>query len=506
MSSVQWVVRRSFWDALTVLKFRGNKPAHIPVPVPLDGPVESVPLREVFPAIAIDAIPCAKKVPASERSAFKRRFYGVQAWLAKVFGPHLPGLPQVDPDPAVRLAEAYRAPKRALFPAPLLPPEFATGEPDLGALAVAGPYYGYLTPAGDGRWQWDLRVLGDFEHRADVFNLGSRVVFERAGADGSLQPVLIECELGAIAPSDPRWPTARAIALCALTTHCALVRHFNGVHLAFGSALAITARNALPHDHPLLRLLWPHFYGTEYSNEMATLSQLDPAGDFPHVYSFTLTGLYDAFEQTFAKLQLSDYDPVEYLESSGLRAAGIESPSASDLGAMYALFEAHARDYLAIYYATDADLAADPAVARWLDAYDKAIPGGLPAWTKPLTVAVLTRLIAVLIYVVVVEHELRGSVLWNYQLWTHVQPIRVHRDGRREPVDVYQRLVNTNMTLNVTRAPLLQDFSYLALDERGAEVFRTFLQRLEALQREHDEPPRRLWKLYPDMLTANMNA
>jgi arachidonate 15-lipoxygenase len=503
-SSIQWVIRRSFWDGLTAVKFRAATPAHIPVPAPLDGPVESVPLREVFPAIAIEAISFAKKVPVDEASPRKRRAYDVQAWLARVFPPHLPGLPQVDPDPEKRLAQAYRAPKRALFPAPLLPPEFASDEPDLGALAVAGPYYGYLTPTGDGRWQWDLRALGAFEHRPEVYNLGSRVIFEQA--DGKLKPVLIECELGEIAPSDSRWPTARAIALCALSTHCGLVRHFCGVHLTFGSAFAISARNALPFDHPLLRLLWPHFYGTEYSNEMATLSQLDPTGDFAQVYSFTPKGLNDAFEQTHRQLRLSDYDPVEYLEASGLRAAGIDSPSASDLGALYALFESHARDYLDIYYAGDAELAADKAVASWVGAFERSIPNGLPAWTTPLTVNALARLIGVLIYVVVVEHEIRGSGLWNYQLWTHAQPIRVYRDGQREPVDVYQRLVNSNMTLNTKRAPLLQDFSYLALDERGAEAFRRFLRRLEALQPEYDDNPRLLWRLYPDTLTANMNA
>jgi hypothetical protein len=505
-SSVQWTIRRSFWDALTVLKFRGNKVVHIPVPATPVGPVETVPLRDVFPGIAIDAIRCAKKVPRDEASPFKRRFYGLQAWLAKVFAPHLPGLPQVDPDPLARLGQAYRARKRALFPAPLMPPELAGAEPDLGALAVAGPYYGYLMPAGEGRWQWDLRALREFEHRPDVYNLGSRVVFERGAASGALRPVLIECELGEVVPSDPRWPVARAIALCALTTHCGLVRHFNGVHLTFGSALAIAARNTLPPDHPLLRLLWPHIYGTQYSNEMATLSQLDPDGDFPHVYSFTLRGLYDLFERSYARLRLSDYDPVEYAQTSGLSAAGIQAPSASDLGAMYALFEAHARDYLALYYASDAELARDGAVARWLDAFGAAIPNGLPAWVRPLTVASLTRLVAVLIYVEVVEHEIRGSLLWNYQLWTHAQPVRVYRDGRREPVDVYQRLVNSNMTLNVSRASLDQDFSYLALDERGAAVFRTFQRRLEALGRELEDSPRVLWKLYPDMLNANMNA
>ena len=72
-AGVQWTIRRSFWDFLTAVKYRAATPARIPVPAPLGQPLESVPLREVFPAIAIDKIQCAKNVPADEASPRKRR-------------------------------------------------------------------------------------------------------------------------------------------------------------------------------------------------------------------------------------------------------------------------------------------------------------------------------------------------------------------------------------------------------------------------------------------------
>lgn len=137
-SRLQWAFRRSFWDAVTVLRYRINKAVVIPVPAPLPHRLQSVPLREVYPSIAIGSIPFSKNVPRDEANRVRRRLYDLQMWLARVLGQHLPGLPEVDPDPATRLAQAYRAPKRALFPAPLLPPEYA-GAPDLGALALAGP-------------------------------------------------------------------------------------------------------------------------------------------------------------------------------------------------------------------------------------------------------------------------------------------------------------------------------------------------------------------------------
>jgi arachidonate 15-lipoxygenase len=87
-----------------------------------------------------------------------------------------------------------------------------------------------------------------------------------------------------------------------------------------------------------------------------------------------------------------------------------------------------------------------------------------------------------------------------------VQPVRVYKTLQREPVDVYQRLVNANFNLNVKRAPLLQDFSYLALDAGGADAFRAFRMDLEALQDRLEAGPFAHWKIYPRKLEANINA
>jgi hypothetical protein len=505
LSVVQWHLRRSFWDRFITFKYSHNKPKRITVPVPLEQPIESAPVCEVFPKIGIKGVRCAKRIPTDESDLPRSIFFKFQVWMMRVFGPSVAGLPEVDADPYARLASAYRGAKRRLYPPPILPREFSAPEPDLAALALAGPYYGYLSRLDEQRWQWDLRSLGDFEHLPGLYNLGSRVIFERT-QNGALRPTLIECELGSITPADAQWPLARRIALCALTTHCGLLRHFCGVHFAFGFAGATTLRNEFRANHPVLRLLWPHIFDTQASNAMSIYGQLDPSGDYGRVYSFTVRGLYDAYDRTYPRIRLSDYDPIEYLETSGLAAAGIDSPGAANVSVFYEIFEQHANSYLSLYYRSDAELAADAAVQDWLTALNAAIPGGLPQWAKQPTVSGLARLVAVLIHISVIEHQLRGGMLWNYQAWTHVQPIRVYRDGRREPLDVYQWVVNTNLILNVNRAPLMQDFSHLALDESGAAVFRAFQRRLEGLQRELDENPRQPWKLYPDMLYANPNT
>jgi arachidonate 15-lipoxygenase len=82
----------------------------------------------------------------------------------------------------------------------------------------------------------------------------------------------------------------------------------------------------------------------------------------------------------------------------------------------------------------------------------------------------------------------------------------VSRDGRREPLDVYQRLVNANFNLNVKRAPLVQDFESLALDSRGVLAFRRFRQEHDELQRRIERELAACWRIAPAKLKANIKA
>ncbi len=59
-------------------------------------------------------------------------------------------------------------------------------------------------------------------------------------------------------------------------------------------------------------------------------------------------------------------------------------------------------------------------------------------------------------------HHVVGQGVWDRQLFTDVIPVRMRNDGVREPLDVFQRFVNTNFSLNIHRAALMQDFSRLA--------------------------------------------
>jgi arachidonate 15-lipoxygenase len=116
------------------------------------------------------------------------------------------------------------------------------------------------------------------------------------------------------------------------------------------------------------------------------------------------------------------------------------------------------------------------------------------------------RMVAGQLYLVTVQHEILGSFMWNYQLWTDRQPPRIYKDSPREPLDVYQRLVNANYNLNVRRRALMHNFNDIALDDKARAAMSRFQSALLDLQAEMDGHPHAVWKIYPRDLKVNINA
>jgi hypothetical protein len=602
---ITWILRRAFWNFWGWFKFVGNRPLNVTPPrrrawwkiviwlrfladrlapaakgraandqaSPVDNlwrclksrldyclrrsraarRLDKIPLvkfSEKF-GIPIDNIRVSGAIPPDERSLLKELFYRIQVHLYSVFSPMQPEeLPPIAADPHEALRHAYGFLQRRAFDGPHLPPEYE-GSPDLGSLAVRGPYSAYLqkiqdSPDEDPRFEWDLRDLDRdrdlkrYELHPELYSLGVRVEFEVGRNEleriSRLVPCLIEYRTAegnrcVAEPSDRDWQFAKRLALCAVATHQSLVRHFNWVHLAAGEPFAIATRTCLPSDHPLCRFLWPHIYGTHQSNTVVTRGQMSAEGDFETTFSFTHQGMCDLFTRTYGEFNLIVNDPEMDAMRRGVRnhllTAGIET-SQHNLEELFEVMHLHAKRYLLVYYRNDGSIALDKGLADWLQDPENQIDaahqshwqtdGTLQDWLgqlnvlipphqiQPCSLADVARLLAQLLYLVTVEHDKCGSFRWNYQLWSHRQPCRVYKKGTREPLDVYQRLVNANFNLNVTRLSLMEDFSYLALDEAGAAAFRQFQTHLKTLQEAMEKEPWAVWKIYPTMLEANINA
>ena len=169
------------------------------------------------------------------------------------------------------------------------------------------------------------------------------------------------------------------MALCAATTHTSLVRHYNWVHLVPGAAFAIATRNALPADHPVKRLLWPHVFRTQFSNWVTTMGQLSVGGDFESIFSFTRPALLRLFDDTHDSFDATILDPQKDAARRGVLDRGLDLPVLANSTAHHEVMRAHAARYLRAYYADDAALAGDATVQGWYAALDELIPGGVAA-------------------------------------------------------------------------------------------------------------------------------
>jgi hypothetical protein len=507
MRNIEWALKKCFWNWLMVRKFSANKPRQIPKPSRDARPIQRIPLAQNHPSVPVQNILVADYIPRDEKVWRNLKFTEFQYWLYRHFPPMVRGLPSIDPDPMTAIDFAYGPAHRTCLPAPVLPEEYKAPI-DLGSLAVAGPYFCYLRHREDGFYEWDLQELNYYEYHPGLRKLGVQVLFKADKSTRRLKAVEIDCELGRCAPGDPEWELAQKIALCGAATHLSLVRHFCGIHLALVAQFAIATRNKLPSTHCLRRLLWAHVWGTQYSNELVTNIMMGKGGDFEAIFSFTHKGLCDLLASSYDQYDIRVLDPFTDAKDQEIYNSEFDLPTLENRRAHWNVINSHAHRYLRLYYDSDQELREDTAIKAWINDLNHYVPNGVyKLLDDKLTIEGVARLVTAYIYAGTVEHEAIGTGLWNYQLWTHVQPVRVYKNGRREPVDLYQRLVNYNFILNVSRAPLLQDLSYLAGNDRaGAVAFSTFLAELADLQIRLKAEPDECWKLYPADLEVSVNS
>jgi hypothetical protein len=509
---LRWFLRRWIWDFFAWFKFAASRPLKIKEPTRRWRLITPKPMSQAIPEVPLNnVLVCARDdVPCDERKWAHTMFYDFQVSLYSVFPPMQARLPEIDADPQVALKKAFNGLRRRQFPAPKLPAEYL-GSPDLGSLAVRGPFACYTTATPHGDWEWDLEMLTNYDHHDGLVNIGSRVLFRQDPVRRSLRAVEIDCALGKkITPTDAQWDQAAKIVLCAASTHLSLVRHYNWVHLAGGAQLAIATRNRLSADHPLFRLLWPYIYGTQQSNDMVTRGQMERGGDFETTFSLNFDGMCNLFDDSYLDYTHIVNDPEADGNRRGLANAAFDTPTQRNLKALFDVMHDFVRDYLNIYFPRSATGAKavqrDPETLAWIDELNTLLPKGVGVKSKTFTWDELARMLAGQLYLVTVQHEILGSFMWNYQLWTHRQPVRVYKDFRREPLDIYQRLVNANFNLNVHRRALMHNFDDIALDYRGKLAMIQFQADLASLQAKMESQPYAVWRLYPRDLKVNINA
>lgn len=507
--SLTWRFKKRFWTRWNALRFKLAKPNPIAQPKRNKKKIETVPFKEVYAKIPLEKVLVFRKLPEEEAKIGMRVLVAIGLFLNRVVSQMKAGLPEIDADIDATLKFGLTSSYRKAFRAPVTPdPYDGDNKPDLGALAVRSPYAVFLQRGPDGQLEWDFTALGDYEHQEGLRSLGLRVVFAESDNTRTLAATEIDStEYGSVHPGDSEWEASRILAVCAATTQMSLTRHFNYVHLVSGNHWDVAARNHLDVDHPLYRLVWPHISNGLYTNYGITRVQLLPNGDFVNMFSLSHDGLMKYYDAMYERYDILITDPEADWERRGLKDAKFDSPTHDNLCDLFTVMHDHANRYINAYYASDEELQKDGAVVEWLQGLDKIMPNGLKLGIgAELTRAGLARTIGAFIYEGNTIHDMVGTSLWDYQLWADRNPTRVYRDGRRVPVDVFQRVLNNNFSLQLRRVSLLADYGHIALDSKGKAAFAQFYIDCKALQERYNQTDAGPWRMEPKNLEISMNG
>ena len=222
----------------------------------------------------------------------------------------------------------------------------------------------------------------------------------------SLVPVAIQCGQNpeewpiftpsVVAADQWGWEMAKLIVSVADGNYHELVAHLGRTHLVIEGVAMATHRH-LATVHPIWALLVPHFEGTLFINEAAATSLIAPDGPIDHIFAGTISST-----QALAVAARLDFDFTAKMLPHDLAARGVgpgsalaDFPYRDDGLLVWEAIHAWAAQYVALYYASDADVTGDSELMAWAScvAGEAAIKGFGPITTRDALVDACTMII-----------------------------------------------------------------------------------------------------------------
>jgi hypothetical protein len=341
---------------------------------------------------------------------------------------------------------------------------------------VQGPCAGDLKAEGD-VWVVDATALALGEPRPGVAGMGVKVALtiDEQGP----RPAWIQLQDGTKVRPDQgnAWGAARIIASAGLHNWVATVRHVVFLHYCAAQHFSILVHNHLPWEHPLHRMLYPHVAGTLLVNWGANQNFMWPGKIAENTYAFSWKGICDLVPVAFGAFSWEGYDlPEEFVRrgTDKLIAKGLY-PYGEDALLLWETIDTYVGDYLKQYYANDEAVRRDTALQEGLTALDEVMPG------KPLranSLAELQRMLTRFIHMVGPEHKLVSGIAYDYFTQPYFFPSLAHEGRTAEEAAPYREEAEANLmfryAISTPSWPLMADWTYVCLDEKGKGAMRRF--------------------------------
>lgn len=422
----------------------------------------------------LDVIPAIVQTPAYDED-------GAEELLPKqLLSEKLLALPILDEaapwssvDDAIKSIAAEFGP---ILPAPSVNWTDRTSDRTMSLVAFQGLGAHRLEPVDNdpegAAWVVDLAWMCAYPVRDGLEPYGAAAYF---GADRALQRVYTPHNDRTHRPGDASWEHAKWSWRCSLFTAVTVADHLGGTHYLASNALITLAREHLPADHPIRRLLKPFGFGAVNINVGAVYT-LSPQNGMAHrIFGFTYPGLVRLLVRGIETERFETFPEV--MASKRVAGLGDAYPYATDGLELYAILQTYVEDYLAAFY-TGESVIEDPAVrAWWLGFLDFAPNCGLgPLNRSRQVIDLLTQLM----FIVTGFHGQVGT-LAPYLLDPSFMGPKIRAGTEVSDIQSSVQMLDLTTLTQLEQPAMIGDYTHLFLDEEKPQVVGAFERYQQAL-------------------------
>ncbi len=160
------------------------------------------------------------------------------------------------------------------------------------------------------------------------------------------------------------WLMAKTIVQIADGNYHELISHLGATHLFVEPFVPATHRR-LAENHPLRILLLPHFEGTVFINWAAQEFLIAPKGAVDQLLTATIESDRKFAADTLKTLSFNERMLPRDLEKRGVLSSRLEYPYRDDAEDLWDAIKGWVRNYLSIYYGSNADVQNDTELQAW---------------------------------------------------------------------------------------------------------------------------------------------
>jgi len=304
-------------------------------------------------------------------------------------------------------------------------------------------------------------------------------------------------------PDDPPhdWLAAKMAYQCADACHQEIGTHFAWTHMVM-APVAVVSRRQLGEQHPVHLLLEPHFRFYLFDNELGRVAFINAGGPVERMLGGTLEESLGIPLKLYQAWNIRDAALPAELAGRGCDDPVLlpRYPMRDDGLPIWEAIQAMVGDYLALYYADDAAVAADPELAAWareLAAEDGGRIKGMPAEIDSR--ALLQELLTTVIWICGPLHSMLNFSQWDYinlpnmsyALYGEVPEAPGSTDDAKlmellPPFDRAAYQLWWCKILTSYRHDALGDYDQTFADPAARRVLLAFRQRLQEIERDTD--------------------